>query len=96
MALEKEEDEMKLITMLVFVLMLLAGANVFAQGSMRALEAQFVKIDSAVSVLNNKKNILNEPLQQKAVQIQELKNKNELNYFQHQKLEGLLKDSQDL
>ncbi len=87
---------MKLITMLVIVLMLLAGANLFAQGSMRALEAQFVEIDSAVSVLKNKKNILNDPLQQKTVQIQELKNKNALNYFQRQKLEGLLKDSQDL
>jgi len=76
--------------------MLLAGANLFAQGSMRALEAQFVEIDSAVSVLKNKKNILNDPFQQKTVQIQELKNKNALNYFQRQKLEGLLKDSQDL
>jgi len=87
---------MKLITMLVIVLMLLAGENLFAQGSMRALEAQFVEIDSAVSVLKNKKNILNDPFQQKTVQIQELKNKNALNYFQRQKLEGLLKDSQDL
>ena len=82
--------------MIIFALLLIAEANVFAQDSMRALESQFVKIDSAVSVLKNKMNILYEPLQQNTAQIQELKNKSELNYFQHQKLEGLLKDSQDL
>ena len=89
-------DKMKLVTMIIFALLLIAEANMFAQGSMRALEFQFVKIDSAVSDLENQKNSLNEPLQQNAAQIQELKNKSELNYFQHQKLEGLLKDSQDL
>jgi len=47
-------------------------------------------------VLKSRVNILYDPLQQNAAQIQELKNKSELNYFQHQKLEGLLKDSQDL
>lgn len=87
---------MKLITKTIFVLLLLAGANVFAQGSMRVLEAQYVEIDSAVSELKSDKNILKEPLQQKAALIQELKAKNELNYFQRQKLEGLLKDSQDI
>ena len=89
-------DKMKLVTMIIFALLLIAEANMFAQDSMRALESQFVKIDSAVSVLKNKMNILYDPLQQNAAQIQELKNKSKLNYFQHQKLEGLLKDSQDL
>jgi len=87
---------MKLITKTIFVLLLLAGANVLAQGSMRVLEAQYVEIDSAISELKSDKNILNDRLQQKATQVQELKNKNNLNYFQHQKLEGLLKDSQDI
>jgi len=89
-------NKMKLVAMIIFALLLIAEANMFAQGSMRALEFQFVKIDSAVSELENQKNSLNEPLQKNAAQIQELKNKSELNYFQHQKLEGLLKDSQDL
>ncbi len=89
-------DKMKLVTMIIFALLLIAEANMFAQDSMRALESQFVKIDSAVSVLKRKMNILYDPLQQNASQIQELINKSELNYFQHQKLEGLLKDSQDL
>ncbi len=89
-------DKMKLVTMIIFALLLIAEANMFAQDSMRALESQFVKIDSAVSVLKSKMNILYDPLQQNAAQIQELKNKSKLNYFQHQKLEGLLKDSQDL
>jgi len=89
-------DKMKLVTMIIFALLLIAETNMFAQDSIRALESQFVKIDSAVSVLKSKMNILYDPLQQNAAQIQELKNKSALNYFQHQKLEGLLKDSQDL
>jgi len=87
---------MKLTTIIVFSLWLLAGENVFAQGSRRVLESQFVEIDSASSELKNKKNVLKNRLQQKAAQIQELKDQSELNYFQHQKLERLLKDSQDL
>lgn len=79
-----------------FTLLFLLTANVLAQDSIRALESQFAEIDSAISDLENKKNILNGELQQKAAQISELKSKSHLSYFQRQKLENLLKESQDL
>ncbi len=89
---------MKLVTMIFLALavFLATGANLLAQDSMKALESQFIEIDSIVSVLKKEKGLLKDQLQKKAVQVQELKSKTALNYFQRQKLEGLLKDSQDL
>ena len=66
------------------------------ESSIINLENEFSQIGLSISQLSNQRQKLSEQIQSYAIEIQELKNKDNINYFQRQKLERLLKDSQDL
>ncbi|MFQ5676256.1 MAG: hypothetical protein ACE5G1_10195 [bacterium] len=80
---------------LVASLALPIGLNA-QENSMRAVEQQFHEVESKLVALADERNEFKTILEKKAGEIQKLQNKTNLNYFQRQKLEGLLKDSQDL
>jgi chaperonin cofactor prefoldin len=72
-------------------------ADLFSQEtSLLILENEFARIDSSISKLDFQRVQLSKQIQSNANAIQELKDKDKLNYFQRQRLERLLKDSQDL
>lgn len=82
---------------LLAAILLIPEISIFSQEtSMRSLERQFTQTESAISQLKKERVDLEEKLQKKTEDIQDLKDKSRLNYFQRQNLEGLLKDSQDL
>ncbi len=82
---------------LILLMSLLASMNLSAQESaLPALERQFAQTDSAIAQLSRSRTALAKQAEARAREIQELKSKDDLNYFQRQRLEGLLKDSQGL
>ncbi|MFQ5751532.1 MAG: hypothetical protein ACE5HI_05995 [bacterium] len=81
----------------VIVMFLTSVATLFSQeSSLDYFEQAFAQIDSNIAHRNAQRTALTRKVQAYAEQIQELKTKEQLNYFQHQRLESLLKDSQDL
>ena len=81
----------------IFIVLTIPLASLYSQdSSIINLENEFSQIGSSISQLNNKRQMLSKQVQAYATEIQELKNKDKINYFQRQRLEGLLKDSQDL
>ncbi|MFQ5772683.1 MAG: hypothetical protein ACE5HX_19260 [bacterium] len=85
------------IAVFVIVMFLTSVATLFSQeSSLDYFEQAFAQIDSNIAHRNAQRTALTRKVQAYAEQIQELKTKEQLNYFQHQRLESLLKDSQDL
>lgn len=82
---------------LLTLLLLLSGVRgALAQEARQRLEAEFARIEQRIQEIEQAREPLLQQARAYAEQIRELKSKDKLNYFQHQKLEGLLKDSQDL
>jgi chromosome segregation ATPase len=71
--------------------------NLLAQEpALLALEQQFAQTDTSITQFTRSRAALVKQAEAQAREIQELKSKDHLNYFQRQRLEGLLKDSQVL
>lgn len=82
---------------LILTILITPLASLYSQdSSIINLENEFSKIGSSISQLSSQRQKLSELVQAYATEIQELKNKDKINYFQRQRLEGLLKDSHDL
>lgn len=82
--------------LLLFLLLPFGSLLAQHETSGKTLETTFAKLDSVILKLTEEREMLSKKVEHKAIEIQELKSKKELNYFQHQRLEALLKDSQTL
>jgi hypothetical protein len=83
------------ITAAIFLLACSSGL-LHAQGASTRLETEWQELDSTVVNLHEQKDELDSLITVYGLEIESLKDKNTLNYFQRQRLERLLKDSQDL
>ncbi len=80
---------------IILILSALFGANLLAQ-EIVSLEKELARLDSLIEQQSNLRTILIRDLAAYAKEIQDLKAKESRSYFQQQRLERLLKDSQDV
>lgn len=66
------------------------------EGNILELETRLARLDSTRQVLEDERRRLSERLASVAGEIRALRDQHELNYFEHQRLQRLLKDSQSL
>lgn len=83
-----------MVSTILFVYLSIVLAPGFAQQS--ETEAEFQKIETEISNHIAHKQELEKQLHEKASRIQEIKNQKSISYFQQQKLENLLKQSQSI
>lgn len=82
---------------IILILSALLGGNLLAQeSSLISLEKELVRIDSLITNLGNQRSALARDVGAYAKEIRDLKAKENRSYFQQQRLERLLKDSQDV
>jgi chaperonin cofactor prefoldin len=82
----------------IFAILILAGglsANLGAQ-DMISQEKEWARLDSLIQDASKQRSALSRELAAYAKEIQELKSQSKRSYFQQQRLERLLKDSQDV
>lgn len=80
---------------IILILLGLFSANLLAQ-EIVSLEKELARIDSLIQQQNNQRTMLTRDVAAYAKEIRELKAKDSRSYFQQQRLERLLKDSQDV
>lgn len=91
------QNKLILINLAILIVWLALVTDLLSQEiSLVNLENEFAQIDSSIAKLNSQRRELSRQIQSNAKEIQELRDKDKLNYFQHQRLERLLKESQDL
>jgi len=68
----------------------------WSQQQAAALERDFSRLEAEMAALTSRRSALTEKLNQNAVAIQELKQQDQLSFFKRQRLENLLKESQEI
>ncbi len=81
----------------VWLVLVISGSQVISQeSSFELVKKEFNRIESNITQLDSQRAQLSKQVQSYSREIQKLKSNDNLNYFQQQKLEGLLKNSQDI
>ncbi|RMF68012.1 MAG: hypothetical protein D6743_04030 [Calditrichaeota bacterium] len=86
----------RLLGLTLLVALTGAGTLRAAQDPVARLERKFAALDSAIQRLQSERQQLDSRIRSQEEEIQALKDKGTLNYFQRQRLERLLKDAQSL
>ncbi|MFQ5652141.1 MAG: hypothetical protein ACE5IY_19605 [bacterium] len=80
----------------LFIPTLLQGQQATPQPALEVIELKFEQAAGTIMQLEQQRSSLNEQLRQKAQQIQRVREKKTLNFLEKQRLEALLRESQDL
>lgn len=90
----KSRGQKRLVVTILPAFLLIVGQVLAQDQTLSTAEREFAEIESKLADLGTQRETLSAQVRSHAVEIQELKSRDRLSYFQRQKLEALLKQSQ--